>query len=622
MLKKEEIFFPYENIRKSQDELISNVLDSFNEKKHILVHAPTGLGKTVSMLSPLLSKSLNKDIIIFFLTPKHSQHRIVVDTLRLIKNKFNINLTAVDFIGKKLMCAQSNIDRLTSGQFYDYCKDVRENKTCEFYNNFKESKNKIKKDLLFDKLIKLNPLNVEDLFAISKNDKICPYEISSEISRKAKVIICDYNHLLNPKIRKYFLDRVNKKLTNSILVFDEAHNLTGKCRELSSVKLSGFIVNNAIREAEKNNYYELASELKNIFNILNNLGRKLSLEEYECLIKKEEFSDNIKNYEELIINLKFASDAILEEKKKSYIGSVANFLELWNNGDKGFIRILKKEFFKNKPNLVLSHNCLDPCFIMNDLVNESFMLILMSGTLNPLEMYKDLLGFKDGKTKLLEFENQFPKENRLNLIVPTITTKFTSRNTEMFKKIAVECSNIVNSVPGNSILFFPSYDIRDTIDQYFQVLCKKTTFLEDSKMNKKERNELIEKFKDYKDKGAVLLAVSSGSFGEGVDFIGDFLKCVVVVGLPLAKPDLETKELIKYYDEKFNDGWNYGYIYPAIIKILQNAGRCIRSETDRGVVIFLDNRYMWQQYKKCFPKDMNFKITDKPENYIREFFKI
>ncbi len=622
MLKKEEIFFPYENIRETQEKFISEILDAFDNKKHILVHAPTGCGKTVSVLSPLMSKTFNKDVTIFFLTPRHSQHRIVIETLRLIKQKFNIKITAVDFIGKKLMCAQSNLDRLTSGQFYDYCKDVRENKTCEFYNNFKETKNKTRKDILFEKLIKLNPLNVEDLFAISKNDKICPYEISSEMARKAKIIIADYNHLLNPKIRAYFLDRVGKKLSNSVLVFDEAHNLTQKCRELLSMKLSSFIVSNAVREAQKYNFNNLSLELKNIEDILTSLNKKISINEYESLIKKEEFSDNIEHYEELIINLKFAADDILEKKKKSYISSVAVFLESWNGEDEGFIRIIKREFFKDKPNIVLSYSCLDPSIITNELIEESLMLILMSGTLNPLDMYKDLLGFKNKNVKLLEFENQFPRQNRINLIVPNITTKFTYRNAEMFKKIAVECANIVNSVPGNSILFFPSYDIRDRVNEYFQVLSKKTTFLEDSKMKKRERSELIEKFKLYKDKGCVLLAVSSGSFGEGVDFIGDFLKCVVVVGLPLAKPDLETKELIKYYDEKFNDGWNYGYIYPAIIKILQNAGRCIRSETDRGVIVFLDDRYMWQQYKKCFPNDMNFRITNKPENYIREFFNV
>ncbi|MAG47566.1 hypothetical protein CL617_03095 [archaeon] len=619
MLKKEEIFFPYDNIRPNQDSLISGILGSFDNKKSVLTHAPTGLGKTVSILSPLMSKVKDKDVTIFFLTPKHSQHKIVIETLRLIKNKFNVKITAVDFVGKKLMCAQSNIDNLYGNQFYDYCKDVRENKTCDYYNNFKEKTNRIKKELLSEKLVNLNLLNVEDLAVISKNEKICPYEISSDIGKKAKVIIADYNHLLNPGVREHFLERVNKTLSNSILVFDEAHNLVDKCRDLLSVKLSSLNIEYAYNEAKRYGYEELANEIKKLEDIFNSLGRELPINEYESLIKKEQFYDEIDNYDELIVNLKLAVDDILEKKKKSFLFSIANFLEYWQGEDDGYVRVIKKEFYRNKPNLVLSYSCLDPSLITKSLIEESFMLILMSGTLNPLNMYKDLLGFKDN-VELLEYENQFPKENRLNLIVPRVSTKFTLRSSEMFKKIAGECANIVNNVPGNTILFFPSYFMRDSVYDAFSLLSKKTVFREEKNMNKKERNELLEKFKEYKDSGAVLMGVSAGSFGEGVDFPGDLLKCVVVVGLPFAKPDLETKELISYYDRLYGDGWNYGYIYPAIIKTLQNAGRCIRSEEDRGVIIFLDDRYLSSQYRRCFPKDMNLQISNDPQDLIKEFF--
>src|SRR3989338_1608168 len=452
MLKKEEIFFPYENIRETQVKFISNVLECFDNKKNILVHAPTGSGKTVSVLSPLISRTLKKDITIFFMTPKHSQHRIVIETLRLIKQKFNIQISAVDFIGKKLMFIQHGIENLNGMQFYDYCRDARENKTCEYYNNFKEKNNKTKKDILGEKLLRLNPLNVEDLITISKNDKICPYEISSEISKSAKIIIADYNHLLNPGIRKYFLDRTGKKLNNSILIFDEAHNLIDKCRDLLSIRISSMTLSYAIREAERYDYHELVKHLKNIHDILFALSKDLQIDEYESLVKKGKFSDRIDNYDKLVQSLKLAADAILEDKKKSSISSVANFLESWNGEDDGFTRILKKEFYKDKPNIILSYNCLDPSLITNDLINDSFLIVLMSGTLSPIEMHRDLLGFKNENSRLLELDNLFPEHNRLNIIVPNITTKFTDRSNEMFKKIAVECSNIVNAVPGNSLV--------------------------------------------------------------------------------------------------------------------------------------------------------------------------
>ena len=139
--------------------------------------------------------------------------------------------------------------------------------------------------------------------------------------------------------------------------------------------------------------------------------------------------------------------------------------------------------------------------------------------------------------------------------------------------------------------------------------------------NKLFKQQFLKKFKSYKKQGAVLLGTTSGSFGEGIDLPGDFLKAVIVVGLPLQPPDLETKELIKYYDKKFQKGWDYGYILPAITKALQNAGRCIRSEKDKGIIIFLDERYSWPTYKKCFPIDWNLEITLEYEQKIKDFFK-
>jgi DNA excision repair protein ERCC-2 len=131
---------------------------------------------------------------------------------------------------------------------------------------------------------------------------------------------------------------------------------------------------------------------------------------------------------------------------------------------------------------------------------------------------------------------------------------------------------------------------------------------------------MLERFAGYSGTGAVLLGVASGSFGEGIDFPGDILKCVVVVGLPLQRPDLETKELIAYYDHKFGKGWDYAYVAPAFSKTLQNAGRCIRSETDKGIVVFLDERFTWPNYFKYFPPEGQIKITLDYEDKIKEFF--
>jgi DNA excision repair protein ERCC-2 len=168
--------------------------------------------------------------------------------------------------------------------------------------------------------------------------------------------------------------------------------------------------------------------------------------------------------------------------------------------------------------------------------------------------------------------------------------------------------------------FFPSYEVRYLVHRYFEKLSKKTVFLEVSGMGKEEKAAFLEKFKTYKDSGAVILGVAGGSFGEGVDLPGDLLKGVIVVGVPLTKPDLLTKELVDYYEGKYGEGMNYGYFFPAITKTLQNAGRCIRSETDRGVIVFMDARYQWENYAKCFPPGWDMKVTKMWGERIGNFF--
>jgi len=212
------------------------------------------------------------------------------------------------------------------------------------------------------------------------------------------------------------------------------------------------------------------------------------------------------------------------------------------------------------------------------------------------------------------------KKNRLNLIVEEVTTKYNLRSEEEYKKTAKIISEITNKVPGNSLVFFPSYALLDKVNNYFSSYSAKEFILERPRLSKEEKQKVLDKFRSGKDEGCVLLGVAAGSFGEGIDLPGEELKCVIVVGVPLGKPDLETRDLIEYYQDKYGEGMNYGYIYPAITKTMQNAGRCIRSEKDRGVVVFMDVRYTWENYFKCFPEHWNMNITKMWEERISKFF--
>tara|TARA_Y100000310_G_C20694427_1_gene824466 strand:+ start:417 stop:2303 length:1887 start_codon:yes stop_codon:yes gene_type:complete len=618
-LKK--ILFPHDEVRKIQDEMIFDVHETIKNKKNIIMHAPTGIGKTVSALSPSLSFALKNNLTVFFLTSRHTQHKIAIETLKAIKKKYGNDFNVADIIGKKWMCLQE-VEALMSGDFIEYCKKLRDKDECNFYLNVRKKSRRmtVEAESKLAELKILGPMHVEEMVEGCKKSELCPYEMTSLMANDAKVVIADYNYIFNPNIRDSLFARTNKKLEECIIIVDEGHNLPARARELLTAKLSTFMIDSSIREANKFGYFDVLVKLKNLKDVFELLGNNLNFNKEEKFLRKHEFIDMIRDkqdYDEFVSELAFIGDDIRDRQKQSYVGSVGKFLEAWLGEDKGFVRILTKKFDKNT--LVLNYRCLDPSLITRDVIERSYSTIIMSGTLTPTFMYKDILGFS-GESIEKVYSNPFPKDNRLSIIVPETTTKYSRRNEEEYRKIAEVCNKIVNKVNGNVALFFPSYRIRDDVYKHFYDLCNKKMLIEKQNMSKTEKESILEKFKENKEEGSALLGVSAGSFGEGIDLPGDFLKAVVIVGLPLEKPDLETKELIDYYQDKFGRGFEYGYIFPAITKCLQNAGRCIRSETDKGIIVFLDERFAWQNYHKCLPEDMDFKISRMYEKRIERFF--
>ncbi|MBI2507987.1 ATP-dependent DNA helicase [Candidatus Woesearchaeota archaeon] len=604
-----KIFFPYDKIRNTQDDFIKDVQEAVKQKKHFIAHAPTGIGKTAAVLSSIIPYALEKELTIFFLTSRHTQHRIAIETLKDIKKKHNVGFNVVDLIGKRHMCSQFGVDSMGS-QFYTFCKSLVDKKECEFYENtFGGAGYSFETRRLLDS--KNEVYHVEEFLDLARKTRLCPYELALLKAKKSAVVIADYSYIFNPSIRDAFFKKSNKFLEKSIIIVDEAHNLPSRLRDMMSSVISTYILERALKEAEL--YEEAHKALIMIKDKLEIICIDL---ENERLVKKEEFI--FENFIEMIGLLDIVSEDVIEQDKKiSFTGLVSEFLKSWIGEDNGFARYIEKDFYRDKVNFKLNYKCLDPSFLMGEAVNNS-QLILMSGTLLPLEMYRDLLGIKN--VMLKEYENPFPKDNRLNLVVPETTTKYTKRSEGMFENIARKCSSLCNLIPGNVLMLFPSYEIMKTVSANFNA-SGKNIFTEIQGMLKEEKEEMLKKFKSHKNHGAVMLGVAGANFSEGIDLPGDELKAVIIVGLPLSKPDLETRSLISYYDERFGKGWDYGYIFPAMIKVVQGAGRCIRSETDKGVIIFLDERYSASSYFRCFPKNYNIKITKLPEEHIKKFFE-
>ncbi len=604
--------FPHESIRPEQEKLLEAVKAAIREKKNLIVHAPTGMGKTAATLTPAVQHAIENDLTVIYLTSRHTQHRIVIDTLKEMKIKHKASVTVADIIGKKFMCSVPGIQLLHSNEFSEYCRTAREKGTCEFYERTrKETGLSVDAKAVLTDIIMKNPLQVEEIIQQCAGRELCPYYLSLALAYRSNIIIADYNFIFNPSIRAKILSQIQKKIEDCIIIVDEAHNLPDRIRNNLSNVLTDKVLGLAVQEAKKYGFEELVPSLTSVKEVLDNLAREA--EAPEELVRKEEFGNKIElidEYGKLVERFENAAAEIRNDKKRSFIGSVASFLNIWRGEDEGFARILTVNDKNNK----LSYKCLDPSIVSLPVVKDSYSMIFMSGTMRPTEMYKEVLGIDNCDEA--EYKNPFPRQNKLSMIVPLTTTKFTARNDMQFRNISSLCSRIIENIPGNCAIFFPSYDIKEKVSNYLSTATGKTVFPEVQRMSKQEKAEFLEKFKRYDN--AVLLAVASGSFGEGIDLPG-VLKCVIIVGLPLKQPDLETKKTMEYYQEMFGKGWDYGYIFPAINRALQAAGRCIRSEKDKGIIVFLDERYNWPNYRRCFPD--HYVVTRNFEDKVKGFWK-
>ncbi len=610
--------FPHESIRPIQNDMLQSVKEAIDNKESIVMHAPTGIGKTAATIAPALEYALKNDKTVFFLTSRHTQHKIVIDTLKIIEKKYNEHIVVADIIGKKWLCPTANTTKISSSDFIEYCKNQREKDLCgQYLKTINKNKLTTEGKLTYEKA-RDSIMDSEELMEICETHKVCPYEILIKLASTANIIVADYYYIFNPIIQENFFAKTGKKLEDSIIIVDEGHNLPIRIRELMTNKLSTFIVSRAEKEVQKYGLESVRDYVDILRGVLGTLSQGVDREK---IVDKEEFISQIEEYQQVMASLEFAADDVRDQQRSSFIGSISSFMDAWLEGeDEGFVRFIEVGQFNNERTITLQKRCLDPALITKPIIKNSHSTILMSGTLSPTVMYKDILGFPSSTIEK-SFESPFPKNNRLTMVVPKTTTKYSARSEEQYKEIAKITAEICNSVPGNTAVFFPSYRVMEDVSSYFNIMCEKTIFSEKPRMNKNDKNSMLESFKKYKKIGAVLLGVAAANFSEGIDLPGDFLKGVIVVGLPLQPPNLEVKELIKYYETRFGNGWDYGYVLPAITKSMQAAGRCIRSENDKGIVVFLDQRYTWPNYFKCFPTDWDLKITVDYKKATSEFFK-
>ncbi|MBI2172590.1 MAG: ATP-dependent DNA helicase [Candidatus Aenigmarchaeota archaeon] len=617
--------FPFSEARPVQKEFIADVKNCLDNGRHLIANAPTGLGKTAATISSCLEYGIENGKTIFFLTPKHSQHQLAIDTLRLIKKKFpDKSFVSTDIIGKKWLCSVGGIQELTSGEFHNYCRTVVREERCNYYNNTRSKSHALTSsaESKLKELLLLQPLHAEETLS----DRFCPYELLTELARKSDIIIGDYYHIFSPH-RGPLLMKMKKELNDLILIVDEAHNLPDRVRSLMTRKISSLSLEMAMKEAKTFGYEDIKQRILGIMEAMESVRRDKLKDGAENFIEKDAFArlmeEKAGNLGDFTEALDEAAKEVIKDKKRSYIDMLSEFIRGWMESDeKGYSRVIsKRKTLGGKKFTLLSHRCLDPSLYTGDIIGGTHSTIIMSGTLSPTEMYRDILGFQPDRTDMRSYKSPFLRKNRLNIIVRGVTTKYSMRTDDNYAKMAGHIVEACHRIPNNVAVFFPSYFMRDMMHRLVRDRLGKEIILEEQNAGKAEKRMIYDRFVAAHEKGAVLLGVQAGSFAEGVDLPGKFLNGVIVVGIPLERPDLETKALIEYYDYKFRRGWDYGYTYPAMVRSIQAAGRCIRSESDRGVCIFLDERFGWANYRKVFPPDLDIRTMDNPAALVGEFFK-
>ena len=626
--------FPYEP-RKNQIPIFETIKNSLNDKTDIIFESGTGSGKTICTLSAALSFALEKNKKIIYSTRTNAQQRQVILELReIIKKNQNLKdkLLGIGIQGRSKMCLlvrdNEDLSKGTSEELSRFCSNEKKkakstsSEGCIFYKRFLD---KEKVETAVEWVMKNIP-TAEEFIDFCYERKICPYEINKNIIKKSTIVVVPYIYVFDQMIRNMLFDSLSISEEDMILIVDEAHNLPDYIRDLFSAQLSLYMLNSCVNEVEKygdpsmldgkfkvSDFCKLISELIRdlrdtyIYGILENGIRKTSAKNNDAFIPSHEFETEIlsrlkitsRTLHDMIGDLTAYGEKIQEYRQKegklprSFIHKLGVFLDVWINlGMDQYSKLVVDASAGSNPRIEAF--CLDPS-IGTNIIKEFHSSIHMSGTLEPLEEYRDSMGLPQ-ETILVGYPSPFSKENRRILYVSDVTTKYDEllKDDKILLKMNSYITNICNGFPKNTMVFFPSFNVMNMFkrENDFNKI-NRCVFFEEQKMSQSALMELVSDFKECGGENAdsaALFSVMGGRISEGIDFPAEQLEIALIVGIPYPKPTAKQRGLQRYYDLKFRKGWEYTVEAPTARKILQSIGRLIRDEKDKGVAIILDRR--------------------------------
>ena len=629
-------YFPYSSVRPHQDDFITTVNKAVNDRKSVLIEGSNGLGKTISALSACLPVAMKKNLKILYVARTHRQHDRVIDELRAIYKRRPV--TGVSIRGRNEMCLNVFAEKgaFDSKSLMEVCELLKSKGRCPYYKNVE---NRTYEYLQLQAQVASRPYMGSEILRVCKKTEICPYELVKGAVHDARVIALSYLYIFDQQIRTPFLKNLETDLQKVILIVDEAHNLPETAVDISSSQLTLFILKQAELEAERFGYKGMEEFTHFFRNEVDKLTDKISKEEILDPTRILEIVDKggVGKPRDFFIHMHEAGIAIkkalLAEGKnpRSYVNATADFLTKWLEtvNDDSYINVASKYINKDGNKAAkLEIVALDPAKITEPVFSSTYANVIMSGTLQPLEAYARITRLPESTVRFLA-PSPFPKEHVFSAVSLGVSTSMDQRTPKMYQTMIDRINEVVNSTPTNTGIFTASFQVLNSLlSEGLEEKLLKPLYCEKSGMTSKANEKLVSDFKACGDKGgAVFLGVQGGRTSEGVDFPGNQMNSVIVVGVPYAEPTPRVRAQIDYYESHFpSRGREYGYILPAMKKACQAAGRPIRTLDDKGAIIFLDHRYATAYTKSFIPSWITNSMRTLPDKsgllaeQVRSFF--
>lgn len=598
----ENLEFPFE-YRKGQRKMVSGIYHAISKKEQIFIQAPTGVGKTMSAVFPAV-RAIGQGMAetVFYLTARTITRTVAQDAFEILRDR-GLLFKVITITAKEKLC------------FCD--KPECDPEKCPYAKGHYDRIN----DAVYELWTTEQSFDRETLLRHAQKWQVCPFEMSLDLAIWMDGVICDYNYVFDPNVclKRFFGENVSG---NYLFLIDEAHNLVDRGREMYSASIC---LNDVI---ETRKFVKPYSQ-----KLWKKLGKvKKQMEELRQNCGEWKVQENAGVLPISLLSVQGELDQLLEESPAQevvdgildFYFEVRDFLNISELVDDNYVVYTA---FDENGRFYMKLFCVNPAENLQKCLDKGNSTVFFSATLLPLQYYRKMLSTRSENFGMY-VESPFEQKKRCLMICRDVSSKYTRRGYKEYRKIAEYIARMSWQKKGNYMVFFPSYRLMEDVYQVYQdefsvswVRC----ISQHASMTELEREEFLEEFTEETEETLVGFCVMGGIFSEGIDLIGDRLIGAAVVGTGLPQVNCEREILKGYYDEKGEQGFDYAYRYPAMNKVLQAAGRVIRTKEDTGAILLMDERFLNRDYRNLFPREWNDACTctlGNVEKHLQAFWDV